>query len=101
MKKEIYVSVDIEADGPIPGANSMLNFGAAAFDLTADDPLVPVATFEANLFPLKGAEVDLDTLAWWKKQPEAWAYVNTNRRTASVVMPESSGSTVPIRRLAL
>ena len=29
---ECYVSVDIEADGPIPGAHSMLRLGAAAFD---------------------------------------------------------------------
>ena len=26
---EIYVAVDIEADGPIPGLNSMLSFGMA------------------------------------------------------------------------
>jgi hypothetical protein len=29
--KEIYVSDDIDTDGPIPGPNSMLSFGAAAF----------------------------------------------------------------------
>jgi hypothetical protein len=87
-KKEIYVSVDIEADGPIPGAYSMLNFGAAAFDLGAADPLTPIATFETNVFPLKGAEVDPGTALWWQKQPEAWAYVNTNRRTADVAMPD-------------
>jgi len=28
---ECYVSTDIEADGPIPGPNSMLSFGSAAF----------------------------------------------------------------------
>ena len=28
---EIYVSTDIEADGPIPGPNSMLSFGSAAY----------------------------------------------------------------------
>jgi hypothetical protein len=26
MKEEIYVSTDIEADGPIPGPHSMLSF---------------------------------------------------------------------------
>lgn len=30
-KPEIYVSTDIEADGPIPGQNSMLSFGSAAY----------------------------------------------------------------------
>lgn len=88
MKKEIYVSVDIEADGPIPGYNSMLNFGAAAFDLTAAKPRDPIATFEANLVPLPAAIQDPDTMDWWKRQPEAWAYVNQNQRKAEDVMPE-------------
>ena len=29
---EIYVSIDIESDGPVPGLNSMLSLGAVAFD---------------------------------------------------------------------
>ena len=41
---EYYVSIDIEADGPAPGLNSMLSLGAAAF--TADGALVD--TFSAN-----------------------------------------------------
>jgi hypothetical protein len=28
---EIYVSTDVEADGPIPGPHSMLSFASAAF----------------------------------------------------------------------
>lgn len=28
---EIYVSTDIEADGPIPGPHSMLSFASAAY----------------------------------------------------------------------
>ena len=28
---EIFVSTDVEADGPIPGPNSMLSFGSAAY----------------------------------------------------------------------
>ena len=31
MKDEIYVSTDIEADGPIPGPHSMLSFASAAY----------------------------------------------------------------------
>lgn len=42
---EIYISTDIESDGPIPGPNSMLSFASAAF--TVDKKLV--ATFSANL----------------------------------------------------
>ena len=32
--KEIYISTDVETDGPIPGPHSMLSFGSAAY--TAD-----------------------------------------------------------------
>lgn len=68
MAKEIYVSTDVEADGPIPGPNSMLSFGSAAYN--ADKNLL--ATFEANLHTLPGASGDPETMAWWQTQPEAW-----------------------------
>ena len=41
---ECYVSIDIEADGPAPGLNSMLSLGAAAF--TSDGALAQ--TFSAK-----------------------------------------------------
>jgi hypothetical protein len=66
---EIYVSTDVETDGPIPGPHSMLSFGSAAF--TSQKKLV--ATFEANLKTLPGASGHPETMAWWQKQPEAWA----------------------------
>jgi len=28
---EVYVSTDVESDGPIPGPYSMLSFGSAAY----------------------------------------------------------------------
>src|SRR6266498_3618844 len=65
---EIYVSTDVESDGPIPGPNSMLSFGSAAY--RADKTLV--ATFSANLELLPGASGNPDTLAWWATQQEAW-----------------------------
>jgi hypothetical protein len=66
---EIYVSTDVETDGPIPGPHSMLSFGSAAY--RADKTLV--STFEANLETLPGAAGAPDTMAWWQTQPEAWA----------------------------
>lgn len=78
-----YVSIDIEADGPIPGPFSMLSLGAAAFHLTSRTPL---ATFECNLFPLPGAKQDPDTMAWWATQPEAHAYVQTNQQDPATAM---------------
>jgi hypothetical protein len=69
MAEEIYVSTDVEADGPIPGPHSMLSFGSAAY--RADKTLV--GTFSRNLETLPGAAPDPKTAAWWKTQPEAWA----------------------------
>jgi hypothetical protein len=71
---EIYISTDVESDGPIPGPNSMLSFGSAAY--TADKQLL--STFSANLETLPGAEADPKTAAWWKTQPEAWAACRTD-----------------------
>src|SRR6266699_2275217 len=66
---EIYVSTDVETDGPIPGPHSMLSFGSAAY--RADKTLVD--TFSANLQTLPGAAGHPETMAWWQTQPEAWA----------------------------
>lgn len=68
MEPEIYVSTDIEADGPIPGPYSMLSFASAAY--TADKKLID--TFAANLNTLPDAQAHPDTQAWWDKNPEAW-----------------------------
>src|SRR5436309_2504944 len=66
---EIYISTDVETDGPIPGPNSMLSFASAAY--RADKTLV--GTFAANLETLPGASGDPKTLAWWAQNPDAWA----------------------------
>lgn len=66
---EIYVSTDIETDGPLVGRHSMLSLGSAAF--SADKQLI--ASFSANLETLPGREPDPKTAAWWATQPEAWA----------------------------
>jgi hypothetical protein len=66
---EIYVSTDVEADGPIPGPHSMLSFASAAYQ--PDKKLL--GTFAANLVTLPGAAGDPKTMAWWKSEPEAWA----------------------------
>lgn len=82
-EKELFVSVDIEADGRIPGRNSMLSFGSAAF--TADKELV--AVFAANLETLPGAEGDPETMAWWAGQPAAWEACRTDPQDPAAAMP--------------
>ena len=65
---EIYVSTDVETDGPIPGVHSMLSIGSAAF--LPDKTLI--STFTANMSTLSDAVPDPRTMAWWETQPEAW-----------------------------
>ncbi len=75
---EIYVSTDAEADGPIPGPNSMLSFGSAAY--TGGKELI--GTFSANLETLPGATADPKAAEWWAQQPEAWAACRQNTGNA-------------------
>ncbi|MBF0106938.1 MAG: hypothetical protein HQM16_16620 [Deltaproteobacteria bacterium] len=44
-KLEIYISTDVEADGPIPGMNSMLSFGSAAY---LEDKTLAMALLKTN-----------------------------------------------------
>lgn len=83
-KEELYISTDIETDGPIPGEYSMLSFGSAAY--RADKTLV--ATFSANLETLPTAKTDPDTMQWWQTQPQAWEACRQDPRPAADVMPE-------------
>lgn len=71
MTNELYVIVDIETDGQIPGDSSMLTLGAVpvtledgAINLTLDDD----KCFYTKLYQLDGAAGDEKTLAWWAKQ---------------------------------
>jgi hypothetical protein len=59
---EIYLSVDVEADGPVPGLYSMLSFGIAAFSLDK----VLLGTFTRNLELLPGAAQHPRVMAWWQ-----------------------------------
>ncbi len=57
MRHEVYLSADVEADGPIPGPYSMLSFGlAVAGRRTGDGPLEPAdpqaETFYRELKPI-------------------------------------------------
>lgn len=87
-RREVYVSVDIEADGPIPGPHSMLSLGAAAFAIDWSGPptATDVGTFTVNLETLDGATGDAQTMAWWGSQPEAWAACRTDLRPPAEAM---------------
>ncbi len=79
---EVYVSTDVETDGPIPGPHSMLSIGSAAYD----KELNVITTFEANLDTLPGAAGHPETMRWWESQPEAWAASRENAQAPEAAM---------------
>jgi hypothetical protein len=79
---EIYVSTDVETDGPIPGPHSMLSFASAAY--RADKKLLD--TFSANLELLDGAAGHPDTMAWWATNQAAFDATRTNLESPTVAM---------------
>ena len=80
---EIYVSTDIEADGPIPGPFSMLSFGSAAY--LPNKTLL--GTFTANLEQLPGAGTDPETMTWWARRPQEWAACRQELQKPEHAMP--------------
>jgi hypothetical protein len=82
MVSEIYVSTDVETDGPIPGPHSMLSIGSAAY--TADKTLL--STFSANLETLEDATAHPTTAEWWATQPDAWAACRKDLQSPEAAM---------------
>lgn len=71
---EIYVSTDVETDGPIPGPHSMLSFASAAY--RGDKTLL--GTFSANLHLLPGAMGHPETMEWWARNQAAFDATRTD-----------------------
>ena len=78
-KEVVYVSIDIDTDGDVAGANNLLSIGAAVFRYS-DKQMIK--TFEVNIkeqfdrfSPMKS------TMEWWEKpeQQEAWKYCHQNQ----------------------
>lgn len=81
---ELYISCDIEANGPIPGDFSMLSLGAAAF--TPDGTLI--STFSANLRTLPGASECPDTMKFWEDNQEAYDATRQDTRDPKQAMEQ-------------
>lgn len=82
MTQEIYISTDIESDGPIPGPNSMLSLASVAFDESGRE----LGTFTMNLKTLPNAKGDPETMQWWSTQSEAWEAARKDPREPEWVM---------------
>ncbi len=81
---EIYVSTDVETNGPIPGEYSMLSFGSAAFG-----PKKKLfSTFSANLKTLPKAKEDYQTMKWWQTQEQAWQACRSNLQNPEKAMQD-------------
>jgi hypothetical protein len=81
---DIYVSIDIEALGPVPGLYSMISLGAVAFERDGAE----LGTWRANLRELPGTNRHPDTMAFWAEQPEAWRLATENPQEPPVAMAD-------------
>ena len=79
---EVFVSIDIETTGPVPGLHSMISLGAAAFTKGQ----IPVSTFQANLKEQCGAMADEDTMDFWANHIEAWEAATKDPSDIELVM---------------
>lgn len=81
-KIETYVSVDTEANGPIPGPHSMWSLGAVARDRAGQE----VSRFSRTLEDLPGSTGYPDTMDFWSKNPEAHAAARRGPVSPDVAM---------------
>ena len=81
---EIYISTDIEADGPIPGEYSMLSFGSVALDSLGNS----LGKFYKKIKPLQNAKQHPKTMEFWKKNQEAYKEATANQEDPEKAMPE-------------
>jgi hypothetical protein len=82
--EEIYISTDIEADGPIPGPHSMYSLASAAF--LRDGTIID--TFSVNLEELEGATGHPETMKWWATEPAALAICRKDQRAIAESMTD-------------
>ena len=78
---QIYIIVDIELDGLMPGKNSMLSIGAVASTAAQE-----MGSFYKKALPLEDLSADPETMEWWKTQPKAWQEVNADAESAATVI---------------
>ncbi len=72
--KTTYISIDVEATGPVPGLHSMISLGAAAFNreaLLLDSKLI-------NFEELVDSKRDSDTMRFWQENYIAYLRTKEN-----------------------
>ncbi len=81
---EIYISTDIETDGPIPGEYSMLSFGSVAINKNEEI----LGQFYRKIKKLKKAKQHPETMKFWKEYPEAYKEATSDAESPTKVMNE-------------
>jgi hypothetical protein len=83
--EKLYLSFDIEADGPSPTVNSMLSIGIYGFNGRGDE----VVSYQRNIEPLRNRIMDKQTKEdFWDKNPEMYEFIRTNRISPQQCMSE-------------
>ena len=82
--QERDISVDVEADRPVPGLRSMLILGTAAYNAWGQR----VGKVSANLETLPDATTDDGAMAWWSGQPESWKRARERPQDPKSVMED-------------
>ena len=95
-KNQIFIVVDIEADGPAVGLHSMLSIAAVA-----TTPTKEVSQFYRKLTPLPDATRDAGTMQWWSKHKAAWKEANTDSEPPEKVMTDFANWVTSLGREAI
>jgi hypothetical protein len=82
MVEEIYISTDIEADGPIPGEYSMISLGSVALDENGDI----LEKFYEKLERIPGAKQHPQTMGFWEENKEAYSEATSGAKPLKEVM---------------
>lgn len=80
--KEIYISTDVETNGPIPGEYSMLSLGSVALGENGKI----LGKFYKKLIKLPSAKKHKQTMDWWKENKEAYKEATSNAKDPKKVM---------------
>lgn len=84
MKEELFCMIDIEADGDIPGASSMLSFAGVTLNKNKE----VLGSFEANLQLLPNTKPTPKTMEFWSKNKEAYEKTRINPVDPKYAMEE-------------
>ena len=79
---EIYISTDVETDGPIPGEYSMLSLGSVALNKNGK----VLGKFYKKLKRLKGAKQHPKTMEFWKENLKDYKEATKNAQVPKKVM---------------